>query len=203
MWDLVHNPVLFPSCKFQHLQVSCDLTVTDTNVSIWFLFWTTIQSRYRYWGRKQSDREMSDIILEGNCHKKAVISEHSFQISPTGFCAVVSWIFFISPPPVHKACTLVQPLELWHTTALGALTPDFLSWCRRRLMYGFDLMAIPFLSAMQSSHHYLAAMTHAQAVQGPMLPDLLLPSSLFLIRPVIWPFLYKDCCTQPLNSTKR
>lgn len=58
-------------------------------------------------------------------------------------------------------------------------------------MYGFDLMAIPFLFAVQSPHHYLAAMTHAQVVQGPMLPDLLLPSSLFLIRPIICPFYIK------------
>lgn len=203
MWDLVRNPVLFPSCKVQHLQVSCDLTVTDTNVSIWFLFWTTIQSRYRYWGRKQSDREMSDIILEGNCHKKVVISEHSFQISPTGFCAVVSWIFFIPPPQFIKPAPWYNPWSSDIPLLWEHLLPIFFpdaggGWCMVLISWLFH-SSLPCKVLII----YLAAMTHAQVVHGPMLPDLLLPSSLFLIRPVIWPFLYKDCCTQPLNSTKR
>lgn len=65
MWDLVHNPVLLPSCKVQHLEMSWDLAVTATNVSVWCLFWTAIQSRYHYWGRKMEWQENVKHNIEG------------------------------------------------------------------------------------------------------------------------------------------
>lgn len=73
---------------------------------------------------------MSNIILKGNCSKKVVTSEHSFQISSAGFRAAVSWIFFIFMKPAPW-CSLRSPdIPLLREHLLPVFFPDAGGgWC--------------------------------------------------------------------------